>query len=109
MSTYHDQGEGDHDPSQQLVGYGVLSERIPDGLIVAEEAPLEGSVLRGQDEKRKPDCLEGEENVGKSFNTGGCVMTIKIHLHDPTCTGATSNDKTRTEMHRSVMRQTGQS
>lgn len=57
--TYHDQAEGDHDPSQQLVGYGVLPERIADGLIVAEETPLEGGVLRGQDEKRKPDCSGG--------------------------------------------------
>lgn len=59
-STYHDQDEGDHDPGQQLVGDGVLSERIPDGLVVAEEAPLEGIVLRGEDEERKPDCSEGE-------------------------------------------------
>lgn len=47
VSTYHDQDEGDHDPAQQLVGDGVLSEWIPDGLVIAEEAPLEGIVLRG--------------------------------------------------------------
>lgn len=66
-STHHDQDEGDHDPAQQLVGDGVLSEWIPDGLVVAEEAPLEGIVLRGEDEEREPDCSEGE-GVGGWIN-----------------------------------------
>ena len=54
--TYHDEREGDHDPSQQLVGDGVLFERVPDGLIVTEEAPFERVVLWGQDEKGKSNC-----------------------------------------------------
>lgn len=54
--TYHNQGEGDYDSAQQLVGDGVLLVWIPDGLIVTEEPPLEGGVLRCEDEKRKPNC-----------------------------------------------------
>lgn len=56
LCTYHNQCEGDHDSSQQLVGDGVLLEGIPDGLIVTEETPFEGGVLRGEDEKWKSDC-----------------------------------------------------
>lgn len=49
--TYHDQRGGDHDSAQQLVGYGVLFERVSDGLIAAEEAPFERVVLRREDKK----------------------------------------------------------
>lgn len=54
--TYYDQGEGYHDPPQQLVGDGVLPEGIPDGLIVTEETPFEGGMLRCEDEKRESNC-----------------------------------------------------
>lgn len=54
--TNHNQSEGDHDSTQQLVGDGVLLERIPDGLIVTEEAPFEGGVLWREDEERKSNC-----------------------------------------------------
>lgn len=54
--TYHNQSEGDHDSSQQLVGDSVLLERIPDRLIITEETPFEGSMLRCEDEKRKSNC-----------------------------------------------------
>jgi len=63
--SYHDQCEGDHDSAQQLVGYGVLFEGVSDGLIVTEETPLEGVVLRGEDEKWKSNCEKGER--GRSF------------------------------------------
>lgn len=56
LCTYHDQGEGYHDPPQQLVGDGVLPEGIPDGLIVTEETPFEGGMLRCEDEKRESNC-----------------------------------------------------
>ncbi|TNN59107.1 hypothetical protein EYF80_030641 [Liparis tanakae] len=46
LLSYHDQCEGDHDSAQQLVGYGVLFEGVSDGLIVTEETPFEGVVLR---------------------------------------------------------------
>lgn len=59
--THHDQSEGDHDSSQQLVRYGVLFERVPDGLIVAEETPFERVVLRGKDEKWKSNCSKNKE------------------------------------------------
>lgn len=62
--THHNQREGDHDSSQQLVGYGVLFEWIPDGLIVTEETPFERVVLRGEDKKWKSDCSENEEKGG---------------------------------------------
>lgn len=68
VSAYHDQHGGDQDPAKQLVGDGVLPEWIPDGLVVAEEAPLEGIVLRGEDEERKPDCSEG--------GVGGWITTL---------------------------------
>lgn len=54
--TNHDQCEGDHDSSQQLVGYGVLLEGVSDGLIVTEETPFERVVLRGKDKEWKSDC-----------------------------------------------------
>lgn len=55
LLTYYNQCEGDHDSSQQLVGYGVLFERVPDGLIVTEETPFERAVFRGKDKKWKPN------------------------------------------------------
>lgn len=85
-STYHDQGEGNHDPSQQLVGDGVLPEWIPDGLVVAEEAPLEGVVLRGEDEERKPNCSEGGggKKADNNFNTGNTSVVYMIrHAQEP--------------------------
>ena len=54
LLTHHNQGEWDHDPTQELVGDGLLFQRVPDALIVAEEASFERAVLRGNDEKRKP-------------------------------------------------------
>lgn len=56
LVTNHDQCEGDHDSSQQLVGYGVLLEGVSDGLIVTEETPFERVVLRGKDKEWKSDC-----------------------------------------------------
>lgn len=53
MLTYHDQCEGDHDSSQQLVGYGVLFEGVSDGLIITEKTSFEWVVLRCEDKKRK--------------------------------------------------------
>lgn len=47
LLTYHYQCKGDHDSSQELVGYGVLFEGVSDGLIVTEETPFERAVLRG--------------------------------------------------------------
>lgn len=51
LLTCHYQRKGDHDSTQELVGYGVLFEGVSDGLIVTEETPFERAVLRGQDEK----------------------------------------------------------
>lgn len=58
--AYHDECEGDHDSSQQLVGNGVLLEGVSDGLVVTEETPFERVVLRGEDEKWKSDCRKKE-------------------------------------------------
>lgn len=69
LRTYHNQSEWDHDSSQQLVGDGVLLERIPDGLIVAEETPFEGGVLRCEDKKRKSNC-SGNKITDYVFITG---------------------------------------
>lgn len=64
---YHNEREGDHDSSQELVGYGVFFQGVSDGVIVAEEAPFEGAVSRGEDEKWQPDC-QGEAR-GRSLES----------------------------------------
>lgn len=55
VRTYDNQCEGDHDPSQQLVGYGVISQGVSDGLVVTEETTFKRLVLRSEDEKWKTD------------------------------------------------------
>ena len=50
-ASHHDERERDHDAAQELVGDGVILERISDGLVAAEEASFEGVVLRGEDGK----------------------------------------------------------
>lgn len=56
LPTCHNQGEWDHDSAQQLVGYGIVLERVSDGIIVAEETPFKGVMLRGEDEEGKSNC-----------------------------------------------------
>lgn len=51
--TYHNKCEGNHDSSQQLVGYGVLFQWVSYGLIITEETSFKWVMLRGEDKKRE--------------------------------------------------------
>lgn len=57
----HNKCEGDHDSSQQLVGYGVIFERVTDCFVITEETPFERAVTRGEDEEWQSN----EDKAGK--------------------------------------------